>query len=177
MHLKPLKLAHCKLTIQKRGERASLVTQIVRNLPAMQETQVQSLDREDPLEKEMATHSSIVAWEIPWTEAWRATVHGVTKSWTWLIMHIYIYIVSINSFLRSTAQPRDGKYGLYKVDQSKFKCQLSHLLDVWSGGRFYLTTFSFNFLICQTGVTITLTSEGLWGTPLVLSGIGKESVC
>ena len=41
---------------------------MVKNLPAMQETRVRSLDGEDPLEKEMATHSSIVAWEIPWTE-------------------------------------------------------------------------------------------------------------
>ena len=49
----------------------------------MQETQVQSLGGEDPLEKETATHSSILAWEIPWTEgAWQATVHGVTKSGT-----------------------------------------------------------------------------------------------
>ena len=40
---------------------------MVKNLPAMQETQVQSLGQEDPLEKEMATHSSILAWEIPWT--------------------------------------------------------------------------------------------------------------
>ena len=47
---------------------ASLVTQAVKNLPAMQETQVQSLDWEDPLEKGMATHSSILAWRIPWTE-------------------------------------------------------------------------------------------------------------
>ena len=41
---------------------------MVKNLPAVQETWVQSLDREDPLEKEMATHSSILAWEIPWIE-------------------------------------------------------------------------------------------------------------
>ena len=47
---------------------ASLMAQMVKNLPAMQETQVQSLDREDPLEKKMATHSSILAWEIPWME-------------------------------------------------------------------------------------------------------------
>ena len=40
----------------------------MKNLPAMQETQVQSLGQEDPLEKEMATHSSILAWRIPWTE-------------------------------------------------------------------------------------------------------------
>ena len=44
------------------------MAQTVKNLPAMQETQVWSLSREDPLEKEMATHSSIFAWEILWTE-------------------------------------------------------------------------------------------------------------
>ena len=47
---------------------ASLVAQTVKNLPAMRETQVQSLGREDPLEKEMATQSSIPAWETLWTE-------------------------------------------------------------------------------------------------------------
>ena len=41
---------------------------MVKHLPAMQETQVQFLDQEDPLEKGMATHSSILAWKIPWTE-------------------------------------------------------------------------------------------------------------
>ena len=46
----------------------SLVAQLVKNLTTMQETQVQYLDREDPLEKEMATHSSIPAWRISWTE-------------------------------------------------------------------------------------------------------------
>ena len=46
----------------------SLVAQRVKRLPAMQETCVQSLSREDSLEKEMATHSSILAWRIPWTE-------------------------------------------------------------------------------------------------------------
>ena len=47
---------------------ASLVAQMVKNLPAMQETWVRSLGWEDPLEKETATHSSILAWRIPWTE-------------------------------------------------------------------------------------------------------------
>ena len=46
----------------------SLVPQMVKNLPAMQETQVQSLGQEDAIEKGMATHSSILAWRIPWTE-------------------------------------------------------------------------------------------------------------
>ena len=46
----------------------SLVAQMVKRLPALQETQDQSLSREDPLEKAMATHSSTLAWKIPWTE-------------------------------------------------------------------------------------------------------------
>ena len=47
---------------------ASLIVQLVKNPPAMQETWVGSLGWEDPLEKEMATHSTTLAWEIPWTE-------------------------------------------------------------------------------------------------------------
>ena len=47
---------------------SSLVAQRLKRLPTMRETRVRSLDREDPLEKEMAPHSSILAWRIPWTE-------------------------------------------------------------------------------------------------------------
>ena len=58
---------------------------VVKNLPANQETQIRFLGWEDPLEKEMVTHSSILAWKIPMNRgAWWATVPGVTKSWTWL---------------------------------------------------------------------------------------------
>ena len=74
---------------------ASLVAQMVKNLPAVQETQVPSLGQEYPLEKEMATHSNILAWKIPWIEepgglqsmdrgAWWAAVHAVAKSWAGL---------------------------------------------------------------------------------------------
>ena len=54
---------------------------------------VRFLSWEDPLEKEMATHSSILAWRIPWTEepAWQATVHGVTKSRTRLGAHAHSF--------------------------------------------------------------------------------------
>ena len=48
--------------------RAALAAHMVKNLPAMQETWVRSLEQEDPLEKGMANHSSILAWRIPWTE-------------------------------------------------------------------------------------------------------------
>ena len=63
---------------------ASLVTQMVKCLPAMWKTWVQTLGWEDPLEKEMATHSSTLAWKIPWTmEPGRLhTVHGVAKCQT-----------------------------------------------------------------------------------------------
>ena len=57
------------------------MVQTIKNMPAMQETWVQSLGQEDPLEKGMATHSSILAWRIPWTEepGKQAIVHEVTK--------------------------------------------------------------------------------------------------
>ena len=59
------------------------MAQTVKNLPAMQETQVQSLGQEDPLEKGMATHSSILAWRIPWTEEpGGLQSNGVAKSRT-----------------------------------------------------------------------------------------------
>ena len=59
------------------------MAQMVKNLPAMQETHVQFLGQEDLLEKGMATHSRILAWRFPWTE----TVHGVGKSQTQLKKH------------------------------------------------------------------------------------------
>ena len=62
---------------------ASLVTQMVNNPPAMWETWVQSLGWEDPLEEGMATHSSILAWRIPWTEE-PGGLHRVAKSQTQL---------------------------------------------------------------------------------------------
>ena len=59
------------------------MTPMVKNPPGTQETQVQSLGWEEPLENGMATRSNILAWGIPWTEeSKRATVHGVAKSWT-----------------------------------------------------------------------------------------------
>ena len=66
-------------------KRGFLGGSVVKNLPAKQKTWVQSLGVEDPLEKEMATHSSILAWEIPWTEEpGRLQSMGLQKSWTQL---------------------------------------------------------------------------------------------
>ena len=60
----------------------SLLAQVVKDLPEMQEAQVPSLGQKDPLEKGMAVHSSILAWRNPQTkEPWQAALHGVTQSW------------------------------------------------------------------------------------------------
>ena len=68
---------------------ASLMAQLVKNLPAMWDTWVQSLGWEDPLEKAKATRSSILAWRIFMDRgAWQATVHGVTESERLLHTHI-----------------------------------------------------------------------------------------
>ena len=59
--------------------KASLVAQFLKNLPVMPETQVCFLGGQDPLEKKMATHSSILAWETPWTEQPGGLVHGIIQ--------------------------------------------------------------------------------------------------
>ena len=67
----------------------SLVAQLVKNLPAIQETWIRSLGWEDPLEKGMATHSSILAWRIPWV----CTVHGVTESDTIESLSLFTVVI------------------------------------------------------------------------------------
>ena len=82
---------------------ASLVAQMVKRLPAMQETWVWSLGQEDPLEKEMETHSSILAWKIPWTEepggpqsmgSQKVGHNWVTNTHTHTHTHVYMYVIN-----------------------------------------------------------------------------------
>ena len=73
----------------------SPVAQMVKRLPTMQETRVQSLGWEAPLEKEMATHSSILAWKIPWTEEpGGLQVQGIAKSQTQLSNFTFTFFLS-----------------------------------------------------------------------------------
>ena len=77
-------------------EFTSLIAQLVKNLPAMKETWVRFLGWEDPLEKEMATHSSILAWRIPWTEeSGRLQSMGSQESDTtyWLNCYYYMWMI------------------------------------------------------------------------------------
>ena len=77
VEMRPPSLEVHQVSLAHREALESPVAQLVKNLPAMQEAWVQSLGWENPLEKENAIHSSILAWRIPWT-----TVHGVAKSRT-----------------------------------------------------------------------------------------------
>ena len=72
----------------------SSVAQTLKNLPSTQDNGVQSLGREDPLEEGMATHSSILAWRIPWTEEPGGLLHGVTKNQTQLSDSFFPLILS-----------------------------------------------------------------------------------
>ena len=82
-----------------------VVAQMVKNLPAMQETRVWSLGWEVPLEKGMATHSRIYVWRIPWMRSLVGYSHGVTKSQTWLssntltftFLHCKEFVSSVDS--------------------------------------------------------------------------------
>ena len=84
MQSKGFSRVYSSITVQKHeffsAQPSSLVAQLVKNLPTVQETWVRFLGREDPLEKEMATHSSIFAWRIPMDRgAWQIRVHGVAR--------------------------------------------------------------------------------------------------
>ena len=74
------------------------MAQRVKHLPAMQETQVLSLGQEDPLEKEMATHSSILAWRIPWTEE----PGGLQSTGSQRVRHDWATSLSLSPFIQQT---------------------------------------------------------------------------
>ena len=78
----------CNLSVSKCG--ASLVAQTAKNLPAMWEPWVQSLGWEDPLEKEMTTHSSILAWKIPRTSIRKYMI--TQETWDWYLLNLACYI-------------------------------------------------------------------------------------
>ena len=101
--------------------RASVVAR-----PAVGETWDRSLVWKDPLEEGMATHSSILAWRIPWTGAWRATVEGVAKSGTQLSLCAHRGASSQQHFsaMRSLSSSRSGSRGQMSVSHHPNKISL-----------------------------------------------------
>ena len=91
---------------------ASLVAQSVKNLPAVQKTKVWSLGQEDPLEKEMTTHSSVLAWRILWTEepGGLQSMGSQRVRHNWLHTHLHLHLVCSGDFhrLRGKSIKRQG---------------------------------------------------------------------
>ena len=99
---------------------ASLVESRLKRLPAIWETWVQSLGREDPLEKEMATHSSILAWRIPWTEELgelQSTGRKELDTTERLHFHFQVQIVNIFSSTQMKYAQQFTKYQVIKKSQ------------------------------------------------------------
>ena len=98
--LKVLSFGFCDSTSPILFSSSLEVAQTVKHLPAVRETRVPAVGWEDPLEKEMATHSSALAWKIPWTEEpGRLQSMGVTKSWTRLSHFTSLHRVPFSSSL------------------------------------------------------------------------------
>ena len=105
------------------------VAQMVKHLPVMQETRVRFLGREDPLEKGMTTHPSVLALRIPWTEEPdRAIVHGVAKSWTWLIP-VLLFCATDNISLGWTQGSHPCLHGLWSSGRKKITTNHTYSIE------------------------------------------------
>ena len=105
---------------------------VMKNLPAKQEMGVQSLGGEDPLEKEMATHSSVLAWRIPWTEEpGRLQSRGLQRVWHDLATkpHTYIYCIKLYWPLSISFTLQHDKLQILKVIHVKCSIFSTNTLD------------------------------------------------
>ena len=147
-------------TISSKFWGASLVAQMVKRLPAMRETWVRFLGREDPLEKEMAIHSSTLAWKIPWMEEpGRLQSMGsrrVGHDWVTLLSLWCIGEGNGNPFQCSCLEnPRDrGAWwaAVYGVTQSQTRLRWlsssSSIFPTWLLGMFFHRWFSAYIIVC-----------------------------
>ena len=128
-----------------------LLAQSVKNLPAVWETWVGSLGREDPLEKEMATHSRIIAWRVPWTEEPDRYRPWGCKSRTWLsywISTTSIFSILLLPWLHSCRSPQTAKLGPALYSNLSQLSVLHKLVDIC---RCHFLCFPHSFLplLCQ----------------------------
>ena len=122
--------------------RASLVAQRVKHLPAMWETRVQSLGREVPLEKEMATHSSILAWRIPWMEE----PDGLQSQRVW---HDWASSLHLTSSKNEVARPKRKQQSAVDVSGVFAHCAIKifcgFVCNSWLGQQKFLLIIQKNF--------------------------------
>ena len=120
----------------------SLIAQMVKHLPAMQETGIQSPGQEDPLEKAMATHSSFLAWRIPWTEMpGGLQVQGIAKRQTWVTNTKQVCILSfIGTLTRLQLQCLNFLYLIILFSLRLLACVLAKSSTSYSSR----SIFSFN---------------------------------
>ena len=149
------------------GHRTSLVAQMVKNLPTMWETWVQSLGQEDPLEKEMETHCSILAWRIPWTEeSGRLQTMGLQRvGHSWVTKHS-------TGFDHTGVSPvhpgSPGRFFFFWITASSLQCQKctqlyiqihEHIfVSICGKGFFFFLVMLFN----TEQAWKTISSTGVW---------------
>ena len=112
--------------------RASLVVQMVKNPPAIQDTQIRSLGQEDPLEKGMATHSSILAWTIPWTEE-----SGGDSPWGWKESDTTEWLILISSTVLNRSG--ENRHPCLVPDLKEKHCSVSPLSTIFAMAFSYMT--------------------------------------
>ena len=134
---------------------ASLVAQRLKHLPSMQETQVRSLGWEDPLEKEMATHSSILAWRIPWMEEPGRLQSTGSKR----VRHYWETSLHFTGDARHSDEDKNAHPAfLHLVPCSKPVWSLSPI----RGSSAYIMAET-SYKVESVGVKKEATDEGIWG--------------
>ena len=132
----------------------SLVAQTVKNLPAVQETWIQSLGWEDPLEKRMATHSGILAWRIPWTEEpdRLLSMRSQRVGYDWATN---TFISLSQSFIGDYLQCKDEKSESQKVKCFDEVLNLNHFSCVW----LFETPW---IVVCQAPLSMEFSRQEYW---------------
>ena len=154
---------------------ASLVTQMVKNLPAVWETEVCFLDWEDPLEKRMSTHSSILAWRIPWTEEpggdYSPQGHKELDTTEWLRLLLFTYDL-VKS--HSSAWPFPDNWSWACQPPSKYSKLL--LIDIFLKGSWHFQKFWIPIChseLCNFKITQRCPSKD----PLASQAVSRFCIC
>ena len=165
-----------KNTWEKKNTWVSLVAQTVKNLPAKQETQVWSLGWEDRLEKGIETHSSILAWRIPWTEdsgglqsmgSQRVRHDWATNTFTFIKKYVTIaYITSQECFYTFFTWPKF-------VFLPQAPCYYWQMLTAWCNSDSLCTKLKELFVLSSRSLLVPLCGVGGWGNQSKLNPVSS----